>query len=374
MKATRVLLSLLAILWGSSVLAQDAQSERESAAQVAPTAYCETTASGEPVQVYASFFINSFRDFDTVTETYVVDFFFNMRWEDPAYRNAPTGPLLEMPCFHPQPTIINGEVEQEQSSDQPFEIIYSNDEYGIVQWLSRYQVALNTNLNLRDFPNDSHALPVIIEDFIMDETRMEFLYEKARSPEDGPLTSLQAIERVGSAEDVINHEYLGLQEWEISEVQVAIERNPYSFFDNALFSQFRFTLFVERDPAYYNFNVIFIMLLIVSMSFAVFFIAPNALIARLELSVAIFLSLVAHNYVVQTTLPHIPYLTTLDIQMMGAKVIVFLTFCESVVVYLLSTASTKSAGGPEYDQLPVKIDRAMNYLFPVIIAAILFIG
>jgi hypothetical protein len=344
------------------------------AAQNSVSVACETTASDGPIPVYASFFINSFRDFDTVTETYVVDFFLNLRWEDVVYRNAVPSPLAEAPCFYPQPTFINGAVSQEESSNQPFEIIYSNDDYGIVQWLSRYTVVFNTNLNLRSFPNDSHELPVILEDFIRDRERLVFFYEKPRGLEDGPLTKLEAGEGIRNANDVINEEYLGLQEWEITNVQVAIEENPYSFFDNAIFSQFRFTLSVERDPSFYNFNVVFIMLLIVSMCFAVFFISPEDLVSRLSLAVTIFLSIVAHNYVVQTTLPHIPYLTALDIQMMSAKVIVFLTFFESVIVYILATGSTTGIVISENDNLAGTIDRVTKYIFPIVIIGILFIG
>lgn len=113
-----------------------------------------------------------------------------------------------------------------------------------MQCLARYQVVFNTNLNLCSFPNDSHELTVIIEDFIRGR--------------DGLV----------------------------------------SFFDSVVFSQFRFTLDVERDPAYFNLNVIFIMLLIVSMCFAVFFVSPGDLVSRLGLASTIFLSLVAHNYVV----------------------------------------------------------------------------
>ena len=358
----KLLLLLVVTSWASGLAAQDSVSIS-----------CETTEADGPIPVYTSFFINSFRDFDTVTETYVVDFFLNLRWEDVVYRDSALGPIAESPCFHPQPTFINGAVEQEQSAAQPFEIIYSNSEYGIVQWLSRYTVVFNTNLNLRSFPNDSHELPVILEDFIRDKERLVFLYEKPRDQSDGPLTKLEAGEGVRSANDVINEEYLGLQEWEITDVRVEIEENPYSFFDNAIFSQFRFTLSVERDPSFYNFNVVFIMLLIVSMCFAVFFISPEDLVSRLSLAVTIFLSIVAHNYVVQTTLPHIPYLTALDIQMMAAKVIVFLTFFESVVVYILATGTDKGIVISENDNLAEKIDRVTKYIFPVVIIGILLI-
>lgn len=344
-----------------------------ASAQVSRAINCETTVGDEPIPIYTSFFINSFREFDTVTETYLVDFFLNFRWEDVAYRNAESGPLASPPCFRPQPTFINGELEQVESSSEPFEVLYSNDEYGIVQWLSRYQLTLNTNLNLRSFPNDSHELPVIIEDFILDRDHLLFLYEKPKTREDGPLTRLASAPAVTSTDAVINEEYLGLQEWEISDVQVGIEENPYSFFDDAVFSQFRFTITVERDPAYYNLNVVFIMMLIVSMCFAVFFISPEDLVSRLELAVTIFLSLVAHNYVVQATLPRIPYLTALDIQMMAAKVIVFLTFCESVIVYLLSTGTTKGLVVAENDVLAKEIDRFTRYLFPVVMVGILLI-
>lgn len=335
---------------------------------------CETTVRDGPIPVYTSFFINSFRDFDTVSETYVVDFFLNLRWEDAAYRNSEIGPLSSEPCFQPQPTFINGELQHEESSKEPFEVLYSNSEYGIVQWLARYRVVFNTNLNLRNFPNDAHELPVIIEDFIRDREGLVFLYEKPRAQSDGPLTKLEATDQVSSPNDVINREYLGLQDWGITDVSVSIEENPYSFFDDAVFSQFRFTLSVERDPAYFNLNVIFIMLLIVSMCFAVFFVSPEDLVSRLGLASTIFLSLVAHNYVVQTTLPQIPYLTALDVQMLVCKVIVFITFFESVVVYIFATGSSKGLVVMESDAMAARIDLIARYLFPMVLIAILFLG
>lgn len=343
------------------------------AAQESAPAACVTTEGDGPVEVYTSFFINSFRDFESVTETYVVDFFLNLRWQDPAYRNQAPGPVFEEPCFQPQPTFINGDVERRESAPVAYEVIYSNDEYGIVQWLSRYVVNFNTNLNLRSFPNDSHVLPVIIEDFIMDREEMVFRYERQRTADDGPLTRLEPAESIENMNNVINEEYLGLQEWEISDVRMSIEENPYSFFDNAVFSQFRFMLDVERDPAYYNFNVLFIMLMIVCMCFAIFFISPEDLVSRLELSVTIFLSLVAHNYVVQTTLPHIPYLTALDIQMMASKVVVFLTFGQSVLVYLFATESSWSIFERARPHLAARIDRIARYCFPLIIIGMLLI-
>jgi len=342
----------------------------KAGAQELTSAACETTAGDGPVPVYISFFINSFRDFDSVTETYVVDFFLNLRWEDPAYRNIEPMTLSEPPCFRPQLTFINGTLQQREPVEDAYDIIYSGSDYGIVQSLSRYTVLFNTNLDLKTFPHDSHTLPIIIEDFILDRSKLQFLYEKAQS---GVIDHLESLGNIGSKDEVLNEEYLGLQEWEIDNIGVSVGENTYSFFDNAVFSQFRFSLDVSRNPGYYTVNATFIALLITSMCFAVFFLPTDSLGERLGLASTIFLAVVAHSYVVQLSLPKISYLTALDYQMMVSKLMVFLTFFESVVVYLFATGSVKGLVIAENDQMAERIDTLTKYLFPLLIFATLFI-
>jgi len=71
-------------------------------------------------------------------------------------------------------------------------------------------------------------------------------------------------------------------------------------------------LVIERKPGYYIFKVIFPILLILLICWSVVWVDPKELEARLTITIVCLLSLIAYNFVIDSELPKLEYLTVLD--------------------------------------------------------------
>ena len=69
---------------------------------------------------------------------------------------------------------------------------------------------------------------------------------------------------------------------------------------------------IERDFQYYLFKVIFPIILILLVSWSVFWIHPRELESKLTITIVCLLSLIAYNFVIDEDLPKLSYLTILD--------------------------------------------------------------
>ena len=70
-------------------------------------------------------------------------------------------------------------------------------------------------------------------------------------------------------------------------------------------------LFVERESGYYLYKVILPIILILSVCWLVVWIDPKELEARLTVTIVCLLSLIAYNFVIDSELPKLEYLTVL---------------------------------------------------------------
>ena len=72
------------------------------------------------------------------------------------------------------------------------------------------------------------------------------------------------------------------------------------------------TIELERKAGYYIFKVIFPILLILLICWSVFWVDPKELESRLTITIVCLLSLIAYNFVIDSELPKLEYLTVLD--------------------------------------------------------------
>ena len=72
------------------------------------------------------------------------------------------------------------------------------------------------------------------------------------------------------------------------------------------------SIFVEREIGYYIFKVIFPIILILMVCWSVSWINPKELESRLTITIVCLLSLIAYNFVIDSELPKLNYLTVLD--------------------------------------------------------------
>ena len=82
--------------------------------------------------------------------------------------------------------------------------------------------------------------------------------------------------------------------------------------DTTLYSGIVIELDLERKHGYYIFKVIFPIILILMVCWSVVWVDPKELEARLTITIVCLLSLIAYNFVIDSELPKLEYLTVLD--------------------------------------------------------------
>lgn len=121
---------------------------------------------------------------------------------------------------------------------------------------------------------------------------------------------------------------------------------------------------IERKSGYFIYKILLPILIILIISWSVFWIRPQELESRITISIVCMLSLIAYNFVIDENLPKIGYLTLIDWFVFFAYVYSAIPTIQTVVVHnLLKTKKT---------QIEV-IDEKSRYLVPTSFAGIIFI-
>jgi len=179
-----------------------------------------------------------------------------------------------------------------------------------VSYVRRYNGKVVQKMDFRNFPFDSQQFEV---DIFLSETR--------------PINLLLEEEDFGA------YGSLSIPGWKISketviplDLNLAIGERP----------TFSITFIGKRKSGYYLLKVILPILLIVMMSWTVFWVDPTKNDAQLTVSATSMLSLVAFLFTISNQIPKIGYLTNLDIFSYGSMVFVFLALSEAVLTSYIS--------------------------------------
>jgi len=105
------------------------------------------------------------------------------------------------------------------------------------------------------------------------------------------------------------------------------------------------------------FSIIFPLLILVSLTWIVFWLDEESVTDRVNISFIGILSVVAYYLVVQDSVPEIPYLTMVDAFMMATFLILAATVMISIVVDKFNRAGRKADGD--------RLDRICRWVFPL---------
>ncbi len=120
------------------------------------------------------------------------------------------------------------------------------------------------------------------------------------------------------------------------------------------------TYILRRDPVFYIWKVVIPIVLVVLMSWSVFWINPTNISAQLTVSVTAILTLIAFQFSVAQLMPPLPYLTKLDKFTTGADIFVFLAFVETII--------TSYSEDHHRLKVAVAIDYYSRFIFPIAFA------
>jgi hypothetical protein len=203
----------------------------------------------------------------------------------------------------------------------------------------RVAAKLRAMLDYSRFPFDAQALPIHIESFgwNRDVARLEPLPEQTGFDPD-----------------------FELAEWTIVDVEPVVSeferpRDPVPY------SRLTYNITIERKTGFYIWKIFLPLLVIVAISWVVFWMDREMLGRRAGVSVTGILTMIAYQFVVSESIPRVSYLTVLDKVLLLSTLTIAATLLESLVV-----EAVKAREGDA-----TRIDRVCRWAFPLIYYSLL---
>ncbi len=265
-----------------------------------------------------------------IEQSFTIDFAIRLNWKDPRLARKP-GIYALNEVWHPAVVILN-----QHGISKLFDDFIRADADGNVWYAQRFYGDLALKLALRDFPFDTHKLPITVASRYYTPNEVEFIPDEYGKSIAGELSiSGWTIDKEFQART--------------SAYRVAAGRAELSEVD--------FELKAQRQAGFYIWRVIVPLILIIFMSWAVFYIDPKELESQISISVSSILSVIALQFTFVGILPKVSYLTRLDKFILGATIIIFLALVESVTTSALTLKDRQT--------IAQKLDRWSRIIFPV---------
>lgn len=241
---------------------------------------------------------------DSVAENFVANFYMEFSWMDPGLAHPgpdSTSRNLE-DIWHPRIQILN---EQNLVRTFPESVEIRPD--GEVIYRQRVWGSLSQPLVLNEFPFDSQKLEIILIGTEFGSTRARFIIS--------PHTAV--------AEHLTIPDWT-VTDWDFSAVDLPVSRKTPPI------PGMVFSLDVTRDYSFFTLKVIFPLILIVAMSWLVFWIDPDLASTQISVAITAMLTLIAYRFAIGDMVPKLAFLTSLDYFVLGSTILIFVSLLEVV--------------------------------------------
>jgi len=183
---------------------------------------------------------------------------------------------------------------------------------GAVQYTQRYYARLSSPLDFKDFPFDVQTLPISLLAFGFTPDEVEFVFETAGSEKKYSISDW-FIEPIGSKTSEIKADLFNDSSEEIARPKIDYEFKAIRHLD------------------FYWWKVLAPLMVILFLSWAVFWIDPSQIGAQIGVSGTSILALIAFLYKLDNNLPPVSYLTHMDHFIFTTLVLVFVSYLEALV-------------------------------------------
>lgn len=235
--------------------------------------------------------------------------------------------------WYPQLVLVN-----EAGSYQMSGVVMRVQPDGASTLIQTLNASAETEFDMTRFPFDGHRLEAVFEVLGFDRDEVELQVES------GAASSQASVVRV--------------PQWTITGANMSV-RDRYAFYSGrrGVSSAFIVSIDVQRESFYASRLVIIPLVVIVLLSFSVFWMDRSSLGDRLSVSFIGILTGVAYQIVMSDLLPHISYVTLMH----GFLSLSFLTMCATVVINLV-VGVLDQRGKHEVGD---RIDRRCRWGFPL---------
>jgi hypothetical protein len=292
-----------------------------------------------PTKVAYAFWIGDLLNIDSVDQEFTANFMLFLQWHDPllAHPGPGTKTFALDEIWHPRVLITNEAGNLERSLPEVADVTPD----GKVTYRQRFIGSFIQRLNLHAFPFDQAAFAV------------QFVVPGYR-PEDLEFLPIDQATAMGWPEGVGIEGELTIQDWRV--LSVKARPQAYQAAPGISIAGFAFTFTAERRANHFIVKVIIPLVLIVMMSWAVFWVEPNDASTQVGVAVTAMLTLIAYRFAIDSDVPKLPYLTRLDAFILMSSLLVFLSLIEVLV-------TTKFANRKKMEQA-MALDRSCRWLFP----------
>jgi len=239
--------------------------------------------------------------------------------------------------WHPRVGIVNE--TNSVSRKMPDSVEVEPD--GTVTYRQRYVGAFTQPLRLQSFPFDRQTFRVQLVAVRYQSNEVMFVPDQVWI-QDG-------LKGAGGISPSVTLPDWTIEKWELKPLVYALApRHQYS--------SYAFDFTASRNVQHYILKVILPLILIVIMSWSVFWIDPVHSNSQISIAVTSMLTLIAYRFAVDTQLPRLPYMTRLDAFILTSTLLVFFSLIEVLITTILETS--RRTGRAK------KIDRYCRAIFP----------
>jgi hypothetical protein len=301
---------------------------------------------GGPVVVWTSFVFHDINDIDDEAETVEFTGVLTLTWRDPRQAFDPVEANAKekiytgnfqfneiSPGWYPQVVLVNAAGLYQSSG-----VLLRVQPDGSSTLVQTLNAVAEVDFDLRRFPFDGQRLDLVFEvlGFDRDEVLMEL------RPGDPPMLE-------GGMQ---------VPQWSIRGASASVRDRPAPYAGvQGVSSAFVASVIAARQPIYVIRLVVLPLIVIVLLSFAVFWMDRSTLGDRIAVSFIGILTAVSYMFLISGTIPRISYFTLIH----GFTNLSFLTMCATVVINLLVGAMDKRGRQAAGD----RVDLRCRWIFPL---------
>jgi Neurotransmitter-gated ion-channel ligand binding domain/Neurotransmitter-gated ion-channel transmembrane region len=271
---------------------------------------------GLPVPVSIAIRVLNLTDIDEVAQRFHLMFYMFVQWHDSRLAFTPHDPNEHFHAYtpnevwHPRLEFINGIGARTVS-----EVSLRASPDGKALYIERSDVELSTRFHLHRFPFDRQELQIIVRPFVGQATILRFEASHEH-------TWISAGEST----------YSSLAEWDLKGTRT--EHDHVSMSKLGPIPQAYFEIIVKRKYDFYLWKIFLPLILMVMLSWTVYWIDTRDLNSQVQISITTILTVIAFAFSISISLPRVPYLTYIDAFFLDCLVFVFFTAIEMTTVHV----------------------------------------
>jgi len=309
----------------------------------APAVIDRPASASGPTQVSIGIWIVDITAIDSAQQNFTADIAVVLQWKDARLAHTGTGLAhyaLDQ-IWTPQVAIANETSTVSRKFPESVEV----ESDGTVIYRQRYAGSFTQSLRLQSFPFDRQAFHIQLVAIRYRPNEVVFVPDENWIRE-----GLQQAAGISPS--------ITLPDWTVEKWDA--KARVYALTLGMQYSGYVFEFTASRNVEHYILKVILRLILIVMMSWSVFWIDPVTSNSQISIAVTSMLTLIAYRFAVDSQLPRLPYMTRLDAFFLVSTLLVFFSLIEVLVTAILdNNKQTEKAK---------KIDRYCRVIFPVVFA------